>query len=238
MAKKKNIDLEKLLQQNKESARNVVAQEHLDFYTLYALAQDKLTGEQLLQSEAHLAACEACRELFEELKQSAEFIETYQTDPIDKEVPQEILKNIPPVPEKKEQVFAKLIFSKDKILEHIQGLMDDVTDFVIKSLESDTEYLADVRKSVTPTSDFQIHYHGDEYIIATLPDQNILEVYVKLKDEKEQARVEIELYNTKEETLIEVNRIAINEYLKFVFSDIDLSETTYELRIITSPLSE
>ncbi|MCA9733359.1 MAG: hypothetical protein H6696_14435 [Deferribacteres bacterium] len=235
MAEKKKSNLEQLLAQNNNLARKIVEKTHLDFDVLYAIAHDTLKGEKRIHAEAHLATCPTCKETLAELKDAADFIESYDPKPVREEMPERVRNAIPVVKPANANVLASLVFSKDKILEKIKGLVDDIDDFIVQTLEPDAGFIANTRSRAKKVLDYKINYRGIELVISTNSDQESVEIYAKTSDPRQVDRLNIQLISQDDKSSMKSNRFVVGEFIKFVFSDIDLDSTTYELQITTNP---
>ncbi|KAA3659992.1 MAG: hypothetical protein DWQ10_07645 [Calditrichaeota bacterium] len=235
MAEKKKTNLEQLLGQNKDLARKVVDKTHLDFDVLYALAHDGLKGEKRIHAEAHLAACPTCKETLAELKDAADFVLSYDPKPVREEMPERVRNAIPAVKPAIENVLASLVFSKDKILEKIKGLVDDVDNFIIQTLEPDVGFVANTRSRAKQVLDYKINYRGIELVISTNSEQESVEIYAKTSDPQQMEQLNIQLIDQDDKSSVKSNRFVVGDFIKFVFSDIDLENSMYELQITANP---
>jgi hypothetical protein len=223
-----------------------MAQNHLDFETLYSLAKANLTGSDRLHAEAHLSACPECQEVLKELKEMMESFESYEPGDIKKPVPRKVLEAIPE-PIKERGAFVKLSFGKDRLLEKVQGvvksmggILDSIADLTIEALAPDTEFLAETRGESLPITDYRTHYKDLDIVFSVLPEQNTVEVYVTIENKTPTDLTDINFHLADEEgkKYHPESRVEAKDSLILVFTQPELSEKTYEFRISSEPVTD
>lgn len=236
--------LQNALTKHGKLARKVLAKDHLDFDTLYALSEGNLSGTALLHAETHLAACKECKAQLTDLQQAAELIESYKPTPVETAIPKRVMETISEAKSPR-GAFAKLSFNKNRILEKVQGVVksmggvvDDLADFVVEALAPDTQFLTETRGTIPVATDYQSKYKDYEIIFSTLPEQGVLEIYVQRKEKsvEDMKKLDIQLVDESEKVHTPASVSVLGDSLKLVFTDLDLAGITYELRFGSEPV--
>jgi hypothetical protein len=246
MNNKKNTSLEETLIKHGDLAKKIVAEDHLDFDALYALAFGEPSPEVRLHAEAHFETCEDCRMQLDELRNAADFIEQYEPDlESEEELPDRVRQNIPQV-KKATGSLIRLGFDKNKILSHIEGvvksmggIIDDLSDLVIEALSPDIEFLEATRGSAQEGKDYRVEYEDYRIFVSTVPGQNLLEINLQWQDKNKEVRtLRLYLTDTDDHIYLPDSTAVLGDRVKAIFSALELNDKAYELHFGSEPISE
>lgn len=244
---KKNVDkLLRAMSENKKTVDKVVAQNHLAVEILYAQAKERLSGKEKLDAETHLDVCKECQEVVAEFKKMMETIEAYEPEEAKKRIPEKVLQAIPQ-PQSARGAYAQLRFNANQVLEKVQGVvksmggvLESLADFTVEALTPDTEFLAQTRGELPAITDYRTLYKDMDITFSTLAEQNTLEVYISIKDKSSAALKDMNFRLKGEEEGVHKpeSQAILKDSIKLVFSNLNLSDKSYEFLISSEPVSD
>ena len=243
---KKYEGLEDALSRHKDLAAKVMGQDHPAFDKLYAYQHGSLEKRELLHVEAHLAACEACRDQLAIIAESEPALEGYRVEDSDIEVPEHVLEAIPK-PAIPRGAYVKLRFNADRVLTRVRGvvksmggILDSLADLTVEALAPDSEFLAETRGTSQPVTDYRTRHKDLEVIFSVLPEQKVVEVLIKManKQAEEMKGYNFKLVDDKEKVHDPESRVKLKDSFKLTFSNLELSDQTYEFRITSEPVAD
>ncbi len=224
-----------------------VAHGHPDFDTLYASAEETLTGKDFERVEKHLSICTQCQAVVADLRQLIQGgIDESAATLSASDLPEKIRKAIPK-PARPRGAFVELVFNSDGVIDRVRGIvrsmggmLENLKEFTVERLAPDTDYLADVRTHQPSGPDFRTSYRDFEIIFSPLPQMRHLEVYVTVKGQPQKglAAVKFRLQDKAGNSYAPESRIAGKDSLKLVFTDLDLPDGLYEFQIESEPVAD